>query len=453
MKVVKKYQKYMYQYCDYIAMSLRPNGYRPRLIEKEIMDSLEAFGAVSIEGPKWCGKTWVGLNLSNSAYMMGDTNEYGTSNKDLAETNIKIALEGPTPRLIDEWQEIPRIWDVIRSEIDRNASIGLFLLTGSSTPKERRAVHSGTGRIRHMSIRTMSLYESGDSVGTVSLSNIMENKDIGISENKADLNILIESIIGGGWPGNIGLSIDVKKRRVDGYLDSIIEDASSMDGVRRKKEGLWSVIRSLARNESTLATNDRIHKDTGIPIGDIDAGDDSVPLVSYNTVMDYLDVFDRLHLIENQPAFDPNIRSSSRVRKAVKRHLTDPSLAVAALRIDKERLKNDLKTFGFLFESLCERDLQIYSKTIGGELFHYRDSRGEEIDAVIEMPDGRWGAFEIKLGGNQVDDAAKNLLRIGKKMNAEGNGPSVLCVICGLMDHAYRREDGVYVVPITSLRP
>ncbi len=453
MKVVKKYQKYMYQYCDHIAMSLRPNGYRPRLIEKEIMDSLEAFGAVSIEGPKWCGKTWVGLNLSNSAYMMGDTNEYGTSNKDLAETNIRVALEGSTPHLIDEWQEIPRIWDVIRSEIDRNGTMGRFLLTGSSTPKERKAVHSGTGRIRHMGIRTMSLYESGDSVGTVSLSDIMNNKDIGISENKADLNILIESIIGGGWPGNIGLSIDVKKRRVNGYLDSIIEDASSMDGVRRKKEGLWSVIRSLARNESTLATNDRIHKDTGIPIGDADTDDGFVPLVSYNTVMDYLDVFDRLHLIENQPAFDPNIRSSSRVGKAVKRHLTDPSLAVAALRIDKERLKNDLKTFGFLFESLCERDLQIYSRAIGGELFHYRDSRGEEIDAVIEMPDGRWGAFEIKLGGNQVDDAARNLLRIGEKMNAEGNGPSVLCVICGLMDHAYRRDDGVYVVPITSLRP
>ncbi len=434
-----------------MIMSLRPNGYRPRLIEKEIMDSLEAFGAVSVEGPKWCGKTWVGLNLSNSAYMMGDTNEYGTSNKDLAETNIRIALEGSAPHLIDEWQEIPRIWDVIRSEIDRNRSIGQFLLTGSSTPKEKKAVHSGTGRIRHMSIRTMSLYESGDSVGTVSLSDIMNGRDIGISENNVDLNTLIGSIIGGGWPGNIGLPLDVKRRRVDGYLESIIEDASSMDGIRRKKERLWSVVRSLARNESTLATNDRIHKDTGIPIND--AADGSVPTISYNTVMDYLDVLDRLHLIENQPAFDPNIRSSSRVGKAVKRHLTDPSLAVAALKIDNERLMNDLRTLGLLFESLCERDLQIYSRTIGGNLFHYRDSRGEEIDAVVEMPDGRWGAFEIKLGGNQVDEAAKNLIRIGERMNAGGNGPSVLCVICGLMDRAYRREDGVYVVPITTLRP
>ena len=178
-----------------------------------------------------------------------------------------------------------------------------------------------------------------------------------------------------------------------------------------------------------------------------------MPSISYNTVMDYLGVFDRLHLIANQPAFDPNIRSSARVGKAMKRHLTDPSLAVAALRISKERLVNDLRTFGLLFESLCERDLQIYSRTIGGELFHYRDSHGREIDAVIEMPDGKWGAFEIKLGANQIDDAAVKLIDIKKKMDDGGNGPSTLCVICGLADHAYRRDDGVYVVPITSLRP
>ena len=443
----------MYWYVHDINMSLKPDGYMPRLIEKEIEESLRAFGAVSINGPKWCGKTWIGLNISNSAYMMGDTNEYGTSNKDLAETNINIALRGAVPHLIDEWQEIPRIWDVIRSKIDKDRLLGQFLLTGSSTPKDRKAVHSGTGRIKHLSIRTMSLYESGDSLGSVSLSDIMGCKDIGISDNKATIDTLIGSIVGGGWPGNIGLTDDIKKERVSGYLESIIEDASTMDGVRRKKEGLWSVIRSLARNESTLATNDRIHKDTGIPIGDVPSDEELMPSISYNTVMDYLDVFDRLHLIANQPAFDPNIRSSARVGKAMKRHLTDPSLAVAALRISKERLVNDLRTFGLLFESLCERDLQIYSRTIGGELFHYRDSHGREIDAVIEMPDGKWGAFEIELGANQIDDAAVKLIDIKKKMDDGGNGPSTLCVICGLADHAYRRDDSVYVVPITSLRP
>jgi len=441
-------------------MTLRPNGYKKRLIEGEIERSLKAFGCVCIEGPKWCGKTWVGLNMSNSAYMVGQIG-HGTSFKELAEIDVFNALGGDPPHLIDEWQDVPTIWDAVRSEIDSNSYKGQYILTGSSTPKTNKPVHSGTGRIRRICMRTMSLYESGDSSGSVSLADIMDSKDIENIAEETTLEELVELTIRGGWPSNIGLSSEICADSVRGYLESIIHDASVLDGIRRNESNVRLVLRSLARNEGTLASCTKIHNDTGVPMGEDqplilkDKIEAVTCPISYDTVNGYLDVFDRLHLLANQPAFDPNLKSGTRVGKNVKRHLVDPSLAVAALNVDKERLMIDLKTFGCLFESLCERDLAIYSEYIGAKQYHYRDSNGLEVDSVIEMPDGRWGAFEIKLGSNQINAAISNLRRFKDAMTNRGanSTPSALCVICGVGDRAFRTDDGVYVVPITSLKP
>lgn len=442
-------------------MGLTPEGYRYRLIEDELMKQLRAFGGVSIDGPRWCGKTWLGLNSSNSYYLVGDVDEYGQDHRDLVEMNVRLAMEGDSPHLIDEWQEVPRLWDAVRSDIDRNPAKGRYILTGSSTPRKKKPVHSGTGRIKHLRMRTMSLYESGDSDGSVSLRDIMQGNPPDIVKGGTDLGHLVDLTMSGGWPGNLGIPYEDRVNSVRGYLESLMSVAANMDDVHRRESNLWMVMRSLARNECTLAPNVKIHNDTGIPMGDghqimlsdrVEADDTPV---SYDTVVDYLDVFDRLYLIENQPAFDPNLRSSTRVGKTVKRHLTDPSLAIAALGVGRERLIRDLNTYGFFFESMCERDLDIYSRSIGAKLYHYRDDSGMEVDSVVEMPDGRWGAFEIKLGANRIDEAAENLLDFRRKMEKHGaaSPPCSLCVICGLTGHAYMRSDGVYVVPITSLGP
>ena len=441
-------------------MTLTPQGYRHRLVEKDIDRSLRSFGVVCITGPKYSGKTWVGLSRSNSAFILGDVDEYGASNKELAETSIRLALDEETPHLIDEWQEIPQILDSVRSEVDRTHTKGSFILTSSSTPKDRTPVHSGTGRIRYVRMGTMSLYESGDSSGDVSLSSIMNGDDIDATCNDVSLESLVGHVIGGGWPGNLDMTPEERRIAVSGYLDSMIADACSMDGVRRKESSFRMVIRSLARNECTRASLSKIHTDTGVPMDGgqpliLDGSGSSRPGLSYDTIADYIDVLRRLYLIEDQPAFDPNLKSSVRVGMTAKRHFTDPSLAAAALGAGQERLMKDLVTFGYLFESLCERDLRIYAESIGAKLFHYRDSTGMEVDAIIEMDDGTWGAFEIRLGAGKIRQAAESLLRFRDAMERRGASsmPSVLCVICGLTDRAYRRDDGVYVVPITALRP
>ncbi|MCQ2079281.1 MAG: DUF4143 domain-containing protein [archaeon] len=442
-------------------MTLTPNSYRPRLIEERLNKLLRASGAVHIKGPKWCGKTWVALNVSNSSFMIGDSNNYGQSNRELAETNIRIVLEGEKPRLIDEWQDVPRTWDAVRSEIDRNALKGQYLLTGSSTPKRNRPVHSGTGRISPLQMRTMSLYEMGESDGCVSLADILDGKDIGLHQNPIDLDRISELVYRGGWPGNLGLSYEDCRVAIDAYVEQILEDASTLDDTKRNKEGLRLVLKSLARNECTLASVSKIHADTDVPLG-VDSkliltGEYKTGkgAVSYDTVYDYLDVFDRLYLINNQPAFDPNLKSSVRVGKTPKRHLADPSIALSLLRASPERTVNDLESFGYYFESMCERDLDIYAESMGAHLYHYRDGNGTEVDAIVELPDGRWGAFEIKLGANKIEKAAEDLLKFKAKMerNDAGSMPCCLCIICGLTEYSYRREDGIYVVPITSLRP
>ena len=421
-------------------MSLRRDGYRPRSIDNTIDLMLEAFGAVCVEGPKYCGKTWTSLSHVNSSIMIGDPDR-NFENRRLVNLDVNRALTGERPHLIDEWQEIPQIWDAVRMEVDRRPDNGQFILTGSSTPVRKGVMHSGAGRIGHVRMRTMSLYESGDSDGSVSLMDMFDETFQPTEGCTTSLELLMDLTVRGGWPRNIGMRTEAAMLTNRGYLETCIKDVASLDGSNRDENKIRMIVRSLARNESTLATKSKI-------VSDVEGG-----TVSNNTLDHYLDNLERSFLLNDQPPFDPGYRSSVRVGKVSKRHLTDPSLAVAAMNLSPRKLMDDLLTYGFLFESMCERDLDIYARSEWGSLYHYRDSNGKEIDAVVELDDGRWGAFEIKLGTNQIDTAAKNLLDIDDYIAQRGGRrPSVLCVICGLTSASYRRNDGVYVVSPLQLR-
>lgn len=426
-------------------MALTPKGYLRRLVEDEIQMMLETAGAVSIEGPKNCGKTWCALSFSNSVYSLVDpTNDF--INLRIAMGDPVAALEGDEPHLIDEWQDVPKIWDAVRYVIDKDGKKGRFILCGSSSADKTKRSHSGAGRIIDIKMQTMSLYESGDSSGEVSLRGLFDGNFKTVKVDSPTLEEISWLIVRGGWPGLLKNREKAVTKFLSDYINKICEeDAQKVDGKRRDIAKLKRFFRSLARNESTMATKKKLSSD----ILQFDDGD-----LDNDTVTDYLDVLDRLHLIEDQPAFSPNYRSSVRVGKNPKRHLADPSLAAAALGMDKKALMSDLKTMGFLFEALCERDLRIYVDTFDGELFHYRDHGNREIDAVVELKNVGWGAFEIKLGSDAIDDGAENLKRIRDFMERDGaTCPKFLCVITGQGGYAYRREDGVYVVPITALGP
>ena len=419
--------------------------YKPRIIDAQADAYLENFGAVCIEGPKWCGKTWTSSYHSNSELLIGDP-AGNFQNRHLAEIAPSLILEGETPRLIDEWQEVPSIWDAVRYEVDRRGKKAQFILTGSSTPNRKGVMHSGAGRIGKLRMRTMSLFESGDSSGAVSLNELCNDNLTPVLTGEVFLKDLIYYVVRGGWPGNLGGSVSDAQLLPEAYINAIIDDdLQRLDGIKRDANKMRLLLRSLARNESTTASNSKL-------LDDIREYDEET--IDRDTVSDYLNAFSRLFLIDNQPPFSSNIRSSTRVKQGEKRHFCDPALACALLKATPERLFNDLNTFGFMFEAMCERDLKIYSESFNAKLFHYQDYKNHEIDAVIELDDGKWCAFEIKLGANQIDAAASELISIRDSIAAEKNGvpPSVLCVICGMSNAAYKRPDGVYVVPITALR-
>ena len=420
--------------------------YKPRILDRKLEEYLSAFGAVCIEGPKWCGKTWTASFHSKSEIYIGDP-AGNFQNRQLAELSPAMVLEGDKPRLIDEWQEVPGIWDAVRHKVDQSAGKGQYILTGSATPNHKGILHSGAGRIARLRMRPMSLWESGDSSGSVSLEELCRGKLTSAMTGDVDLRKLIELIIRGGWPGSMDLPIDQAALVPAQYLDAVIEDdVFRIDGIKRDIRKMRLLLHSLARNESTTATNKTLMKD-------IKAVDDED--IDGNTVAAYLDIFKRLFITDNQPPFSSGIRSSVRVKQAEKRHFADPSLACALLKATPASLLGDLETLGFLFEALCERDLRIYAESFGAQLYHYQDYRNQEIDAVVELPDGRWCAFEIKLGANQIDAAAENLLEIKKQFEADPKGkpPAVLCVLCGMANAAYQRPDGVFVVPVTTLKP
>lgn len=418
--------------------------YRPRVIDNIIDSYLEAFGAVCVEGPKWCGKTWTSSYHCKSEIMLGNP-DGNFQNRQLAQMSPSLVLEGETPRLIDEWQEVPQLWDAVRYKVDQSGNKGQFILTGSATPNHKGILHSGAGRIAKLRMRPMSLFESGNSSGDISLKDICEGRIEPKISGEVDLRKLIDFIIRGGWPANQETTLKQAAYLPIQYIQAVLDDdVYRIDNVKRDKHKMELLLRSLARNEATTVTNKKLKND----IKEIDNED-----IDVETVAAYLDVFQRLFLTDNQKPFEAKLRSSIRIKQAEKRHLSDPSLAAALLNATPEMLLNDLNTLGFLFEALCERDLKIYAESFDAELYHYQDYNNNEMDAVIAMPDGKWCGFEIKLGANQIDMAAENLIKIKNEIKANGGiAPDSLCVICGLSNAAYQRPDGVFVVPITALR-
>ena len=419
--------------------------YRRRLIDKTIETYLEVSGAICIEGPKWCGKTWTSAYHSNSEFLVGDpANNF--SNRQLAELNPSLILQGETPRLIDEWQEVPAIWDATRAEVDRRHEKGQIILTGSSTPKTKGIMHSGAGRIVRLRMRTMTLYESGDSTGKVSLEELCNGNLTMQLLEEVSLEKLATYIVRGGWPENVKVQDKKVHLMPRAYMNTVIEeDLNNLDdGVEYNKHKAQLLLRSLARNESTTVSDSSLLKDI------IEQDNESM---SRNTIAKYLEALNRLFLFNNQTPFSPNLRSSLRVKQAEKRHFSDPAMACALLNITADKLLGDLNTFGFLFEAMVERDLAVYAESFGAKLFHYQDYKNNEIDAVIELESGEWCAFEIKLGAKKIDEGAENLISVCNDIVAHGGkAPKIMCVICGLSNATYQRPDGVYVAPITALK-
>lgn len=420
-------------------------NYKARIIDKKIDKYLSVFGAICIEGPKWCGKTWTSSYHSNSEIYIGDPSG-NFQNRQLAQMSPSLVLEGETPRLIDEWQEVPPLWDAVRYKVDQIPKKGQFILTGSATPNHKGILHSGAGRIARVRMRTMSLYESGDSSGDVSLEDLCNGKLTPKMTGEVGLKNVIEFIIRGGWPASLGLPIESAALLPKEYLEAVLnDDIYRVDSVKRNTHKMRLLLRSLARNESTTVSNKTLKND----IKEIDDED-----IDTATIADYLNILDRLFITDNQKPFSTKIRSSVRIKQSEKRHFCDPSLACALLNITPHMLLNDLETLCFLFESLCERDLKIYAESIDAHVYHYQDYKNREIDTIIELNDGRWCAIEIKLGANQIESAAENLKKIYEEMEKDPKSilPSAMIIVCGLSNAAYQREDGIYVVPLTALK-
>ena len=419
-------------------------AYRPRIIDQQIDDYLTVMGAVVIEGPKWCGKTWTSSQHSNSEFMVGSA-DGNFQNKRLAELSPETVLLGDTPRMLDEWQEVPLLWDAVRAEVDKRNAKAQFIMTGSATPNRKGILHSGAGRIGRIRMRPMTLFESGDSSGSISLSVLCKGEFSPKMNGEVSLMDLAAMVVRGGWPGNLNASGKNVGVVAQEYIKALLEnDIYRLEETKRDAHKMHLLLKSLARNESTTATVQVLKRDISGVDGET-VNDESIAI--------YLDVLRRLFLIDNQSPFSPATRSSIRIKQAEKRHLADPSLACALLKLTPQGLVNDLETFGFLFEALCVRDLRVYANAFGAELYHYQDYKNHEIDAVIELPDKRWCGIEIKLGANQIDAAADNLLKINAAIcDADGQPASYLMVVCGLSNAAYQRPDGVYVLPITMLK-
>lgn len=426
-------------------MGLTEEEYKKRLIDNKIEKYLNVFGAILIEGPKWCGKTWTGLNHAESVSYVTEP-----SIEKLATIDPKNIFSEKRPQLIDEWQIVPSIWDSVRHECDRNHNTGKFILTGSTTLKKdiqkKKIHHSGAGRIARMKMQTMSLFESNDSDGSVTITNMLKNEDLHKNTGEVDLKKIANLIIRGGWPESLNITEGNYTLIPKSYIESILNVEINEDDKVRDKNKMRMLLRSLSRNESTIANNKTILKD----IEEYETSDDL--LASRTTLIDYLDFLERQHLIENQEAYNENYRSPERVGKSAKRHLTDPSLACACLNLNVEKLMKDLNTFGFLFEALVERDLRIYMDYLDGKIFHFRDNiTGLEVDSILEFEDGEYAAIEIKLGYNEVDNAIINLQTFYNNMIKK---PKFMCVIVGVCPSAYKDPNtGIYVVPITSLKP
>ena len=421
-------------------------NYLPRITDKLLDERLKAKGAILIEGPKWCGKTTSAKEFAKSFIAMDEpdkTKQY----KQMAELNPSALLEGETPRLVDEWQLAPNLWNAVRYEVDKRDDFGQFILTGSAVPAEFDAsMHSGTGRISRLYMRTMSLYESKDSDGAISLSDLFDDKEISCANHKT-LDDIAFLICRGGWPISIKLEGKASLFQAIDYFDSVVKnDISRVDSVKRDVEKAKSLLRSYARHVGSQAPLETIRKDMLANQADTF---DQVTLYSY------IDALKKIFVIEDAPAWNPNIRSKTAIRSTDTRYFIDPSIATAALGIGQKDLTQDLNTMGFLFENLAVRDLRIYSELLDGSVYHYRDKSGLECDAVIHLRNGSYGLVEIKLGGDKlIEEGAQTLKTLSDLIDTNSmKKPSFMMVLCAQAPFAYKRNDGVYVVPITSLRP
>ena len=423
-------------------MNYNEKEYLKRLVDKNIERYLEIFGAISVEGPKWCGKTWTASNHAKSFRYLDDENT-----KELALLDINLILNDDYPELIDEWHLIPQIWDKVRRKCDEDSKKGKYILTCStqlSDEKKKNIFHSGAGRIGKINMYTMSLYESKDSSGVASLTDMLNGTQKNALVDKITIEDVARLIIRGGRPSNLKTKKENYGILPKSYIEAIL-DKDMNDDKKRDRNKMRMLLQSLARNESTIVSNNTI-------LNDIYENNEDNTLENRITLTDYLDTLDRLNLIVNQEAYSINYRSKERLGKSPKRHLVDPSLACASLNLTVDKMINDLKTFGFLFESLVERDLRIYIEYLGGHLYHFRDNvSGLEVDSILEFENGEYAAVEIKLGINQIDEAKKTLLKFEENMIKK---PKFMCIITSNSEAVVKdRETGIYILPITALKP
>lgn len=422
--------------------------YKNRIADQILADKLEAMGAVLIEGPKYCGKTTLATQQAKSILYMADP-ETKSQNLAMAQTNIKRLLQGETPRLIDEWQLAPQFWDAVRNEVDKRDEDGQFMLTGSAVPpKQDEIFHSGTGRMSWLKLRTMSLWESGDSSGDVSLGALFKNADSVDGANKIDIDQLAFLTCRGGWPkATLKKSKKAALLQAKEYYEAVYRyDISRVDNVERDPELTKRLMRSYSRNQGSQAS-------AGTILADIRANESDE--LSENTIYSYIKALKKIFVIEDSLAWNPNLRSKTAIRTSDTRYFIDPSIATAALGLGPDDLINDLNTFGLLFETLCVRDLRVYADALGGTVYHYRDKSNLECDAVVHLENGSYGLIEIKLGGDTlIKEGAENLQLLANKLDTtKMKKPSFLMVLTGIGDYAYKRpEDGVLVVPIGCLK-
>ena len=419
--------------------------YINRIQDDVLQNLLSSSGAVLIEGPKWCGKTWLGRHSAKSEIDLQDPDK-GAGYRKMAEVMPSHLLKGNKPLLIDEWQDAPSIWDAVRYSIDKEGLRGQYILTGSTTPSDFGVDgprHTGTGRISRMRLRTMSLFESGESNGTVSLAELFKgNTDI-VADSNLDIPQIARAICRGGWPETIAEGDNSNNVSMN-YVDAVINhDIQSTDSIDRNPLRVRLLLRSYARNISTFASLQTV-------LDDIRAHDTTF---GESSLYSYANALRRMFIIEDTPAWRPSLRSKTAIRTSDKRQFVDPSIATAVMNVDADGILNDFELFGFLFESLVTRDLRIYSQPIRGEILHYHDKTGLEADLIIRLQDGKWAAVEVKLGSREIDDGAKHLLQIAERVDTTRIGsPSFLMVVTG-GQFAYKREDGVLVIPLGCLRP
>lgn len=417
----------------------RIERYLPRIADDELSARLRATGAVLIEGPRGCGKTQTALRAAKSAVRL----DRDVAARQAGELDPALLLAGERPRLIDEWQLVKGVWNEVRGDVDDHpGEPGRYILAGSTVPPDDQTRHTGALRITRLRLRPMSLAESRHSTHAVSLAELFAGGEARATDPGLDLRTLVERIVIGGWPALLGRDPAAAMLATQSYLEETRRvDLGRLEGPTRDPENVARVIRSLARNTSTQASARTIASDVAGTDGGID----------YHTVIDYINALTRVFVVEDLPAWSPSLRSSGPLRSAVTRHFADPSLAAAALGAGVERLLSDAETLGLLFESLVIRDLRVYGQAIGALVSHYRDATDTEADAVLEMRDGRWAAFEAKLGPNRIDDGAKTLLRVVDHVDTERHGrPAFLAVVTG-WGYAYRRPDGVFVIPVGAL--